>query len=358
MSKLCLIFLMNLFFFCLSQKQPQYVNLRDLNEIANQTILMGFDKYTIGKNNLSFNAYFLFKNWPDNNETMYDTFKENFLIDTNITTIANNTPFKQFFNCSFTDEVDLSEGTEKYGQVTCENKNYTERIPKKIQIFYNPDLFPFNGTITSISPFANASRTNLVDLKNQEIFIGEIDVLENVTLMAHKGSYFKIKTGDKNGIFNFKEDYKNIQLIAFSNGAKKIIKCKGGVGEDKNENEYYYIESDGINPAINGELQYAIVNATMRGDKNNKNNYFMLDFGPNEGNSTLSPETTYYKKSSGGLSTGGIIAVLIPCILVLLGVGALVYLLGMRKPPQPMPQVVNNNTIGVGITSTDNIMNK
>ena len=225
----------------------------------------------------------------------------------------------------------------------CSNSTYNLRYPKKINITSNFSDSNFAGYINSTSPFVDAMKTNLVDLKDLEIFVN-LTVLEKLTLVQHKGTYFKIKSDD--GAL----ESENIQLILFSNNYKRYIKCRGYKGYDENEDEKLFLETTGINPEVNGKLQYAIANYTKKGK------YYMLDFGENAGNSTISPEPTLYKKKKGGLSTGGIIAILIPTILVLLGIAGLVYFLGNRTPIQPLPKVVNNNTIGVA--SSENIMNK
>lgn len=340
---------MNLFFFSLSQKMPQYVNLNTLRKLengANQTILLGFDNYTLETKALKFNAYFLLKNWAEDDiiNNLPDSLKKPIEINTNIT-VDNNEPYTLPFNCNIADGEGAKDSEKNQAYKFICKTNYTDKVPKKIQIISNLTDKPYNGIITRVAPFANAYKNNLVDLKNSIILGEDLKFLENVTLIEHKGNYFKVKAQNNLG------DYKSLQLIMFNNGMRKNIKCKGYYDDD-GEN-YYYLESDGINPEINGDLQYSILNHT---DKNNDINYHMLDFGPNEGNSTLTPDRPFYKKSTGGLSTGGIVAVLIPCLIVLLGIGALVYFLGMRKPSQAMTSAINNNTIGVA--SSENIMNK
>ena len=63
--------------------------------------------------------------------------------------------------------------------------------------------------------------------------------------------------------------------------------------------------------------------------------------------------TSHYRKKSSGLSTGGIIAIIIPSVLVLLAAVALTFLLG-RKAPQSLAQNITNAT---GINSSDKIVN-
>ena len=334
MCKGWIAILMSLFLFCNSQNHQNLNHLRKL-ETENEIILFGFDNYTYSfePKSLKFYTYFLLKNIID------DRLPNSFNIDTHITDEKNN-KFTYVFNCTY------AEPTNFFLKYECSNSTYNLRYPKKINITSNFTDSNFASYINSTSPFVDAMKTNLVDLKGLEIF-DKLGIFKNSTLVEHKGTYFKIKTDNKTKDSTLSE---NIQLILFSNNYKRYIKCRGYKGYDENEDEKLFLETTGINPEVNGKLQYAIANYTK------KERYYMLDFGENAGNSTISPEPTLYKKKKGGLSTGGIIAVLIPTILVLLGIAGLVYFLGNRTPIQPLPKVVNNNTIGVA--SSENIMNK
>lgn len=342
MCKGWIAILMSLFLFCNSQNHNNLNHLRKLEE-KNEIILFGFDNYTysLPTKSMKFYTHFLLKNTND------ELLPNSFNIDTLITDEKNNQSI-YMFNCTNTSEKhDLSDHYIVY-KYECSNSTYNLRYPKKINITSNFTDSNFAGYINSTSPFVDAMKTNLVDLKGLEIF-DNLGIFKNSTLVEHKGTYFKIKTDNKAKDSTLSE---NIQLILFSNNYKRYIKCRGYKGYDENEDEKLFLETTGINPEVNGKLQYSIANYT----KKKKGKYYMLDFGENAGNSTISPEPTLYKKKKGGLSTGGIIAILIPTILVLLGIAGLVYFLGNRTPIQPLPKVVNNNTIGVA--SSENIMNK
>ena len=102
----------------------------------------------------------------------------------------------------------------------------------------------------------------------------------------------------------------------------------------------------------------AFLDGTLGKAKGGKNVYLSFD---NPNRTENSPDylnydahtNSHYRKKSSGLSTGGIIAIIIPSVLVLLAVAALTFLLG-RKAPQPLAQNITNAT---GINSTDNIVN-
>ena len=348
MCKGWIAILMSLFLFCNSQNHQNLNHLRKL-ETENEIILLGFDNYTFSfePKSMKFYTYFLLKNTSiDDRLTNFS-----FNIDTQITD-EKSKQSTYVFSCIYKkddNEDDFSDLPENYTgyKYECSNSTYNLRYPKKINITSNFTDSNFAGYINSTSPFVDAMKTNLVDLKDLEIF-DHLRILKNSALVQHKGTYFKIKTDNKAKDSTLSE---NIQLILFSNNYKRYIKCRGYKGYDENEDEKLFLETTGINPEVNGKLQYSIANYTKK-----KGKYYMLDFGENAGNSTISPEPTLYKKKKGGLSTGGIIAILIPTILVLLGIAGLVYFLGNRTPIQPLPKVVNNNTIGVA--SSENIMNK
>ena len=102
----------------------------------------------------------------------------------------------------------------------------------------------------------------------------------------------------------------------------------------------------------------AILDGTLGKAKGGKNVYLSFDNPNSTENSSdyLNYDkhaNSHYRKKSSGLSTGGIIAIIIPSVLVLLAVAALT-LLWERITPQPLAQNITNAT---GINSTDKIVN-
>ena len=71
----------------------------------------------------------------------------------------------------------------------------------------------------------------------------------------------------------------------------------------------------------------------------------ILDFADSKGNVSYSPINVFRgKKSSSGLSTGGIIAIVIPCIAVLLAIAGLTFIMGRRSKP-PMQTIEDGNNM-------------
>jgi hypothetical protein len=87
----------------------------------------------------------------------------------------------------------------------------------------------------------------------------------------------------------------------------------------------------------------------------NDNKSLILEFANGNGNPNFnSTEIVGRKSSRSGLSTGGIVAIVIPCIAVLLAVAGLAFILGNRTKP-PMENIENKT---IGINSSAAINNK
>ena len=101
----------------------------------------------------------------------------------------------------------------------------------------------------------------------------------------------------------------------------------------------------------------AFLDGTLGKAKGGKNVYLSFDT-PNS--TENSPDylnydaytNSHYRKKRSGLSTGGIIAIIITSVLALLAVAILTFLFG-RKAPQPLAQNITNAT---GINSSENIV--
>jgi hypothetical protein len=89
--------------------------------------------------------------------------------------------------------------------------------------------------------------------------------------------------------------------------------------------------------------------------KTNESEKLIIQFPPDVQSKIGESLGGYYNsRKKKGLSTGGIIAIIIPCLIVLFGALALVFLL--KRNPNPEPKSINNNTIG--IASSTNINEK
>ena len=185
--------------------------------------------------------------------------------------------------------------------------------------------------------------------------------MRNATYIIKNPNSFKIRQGfseeeyhdESSRIWNYIRDSSgyspyssnNIQLLTNYYGNPKRIPCVGAFIKNKiDDKTYYHLESKDLNYLTYTDLNYAIANITTQ------DRIFIIDFQEGE-NSTILPEKEAFKKKSGGLSTGGIIAIVIPAVLILLGVGALAFFLSRRAVPSPPIKNMGNNTMGVVASS-------
>ena len=178
--------------------------------------------------------------------------------------------------------------------------------------------------------------------------INDFVILENANFTSQSPNSFKIK--GKNRYLDKDYNSENIYLITTVNGSPKKIQCSGKYDRDTSDDDYYYfLQSKGSNNLAGANLSYALLNYT----KGMEGNMVILDFADNQknANGTILPPKVDYKKKSGGLSTGGIIAIVIPAVLVLLGIGALAFFLSRRAVPSPPIKNIGNNTMGVVASS-------
>lgn len=341
----------SLFFIYLSKGLPLN-HPRKLQETKiNETILLGFDNYTTfpaGYNNysISFYTYFLFKNW-NWNEVPYNELNS-FLINSEIN-CTNKKKIYQTFNCSSTDipifSYDNEDDIDKFDIISfeCQSNLIEEGIPKLINITTNfsKDIPIITNGKYEISSSFEFFKKNLLKLKDVNMFKEDhIQILRNSSLLSKSSSYLKIKGGEGQGFSRISSE--NIELLTNSYGNPKTIRCSGEYKKDSSDDKYrYYLESkDPIILQNNTDLNYAVVNFTKM-DK-----VLILDFKEGE-QSVFKQEKREDKKSSKGLSTGGIVAIIIPSIIVLLGVVGLVYFLSRSVVPPPVKNA-GNNTIGIG----------
>ena len=347
-----------IFLFCLlfassySQHSDEGSNLKSLRKLEsiNETILIGFDNYTYqlideNKNlNLSFNSYILLKNWNITKINNGEIQLNNFNITSNIDYLYENKSNNNAkFECSYDGNVDFTGNCEDEGlyclvRYKCQFISNGTNFPKKINLitdFLNDDNVKLNGT--KISYESSSSQSIKRDITKMNYEIGRFNILENATFVSKTLNSFKIKGR------SICSDSNNIEIITMVNGYPKKIPCKGHEEQyNKDDDYYFFLETNGKYNLPNTDLKYTIANYTKQ------NKTLILDF--KEGENTAFIEKKNIPSRSNGLSTGGIIAIIIPTCLVLFGVTALAFFLS-RKPTTPSPiKNIGNNTIGVAST--------
>ena len=336
-----------------SQNDLPINQLRNLDEKISESILLGFDNYTAdipnGYKNYSiiFYTHFLAKNW---NKTYLDNNYLNYFI---LPSKINNTDKTQNdvnFNCTYEGKYQIdydsiyTEPNRFYlVKYICKSGFIDEGIPRLINFTYNfsEGIHLSNSERDSVSSSFEVFKKDLLQFKNKTVFeIGKAYIWENVSVISKSPTSFTINS--RISIYSSN----NIQLLTNYNGNPRRSPCASYKKQNKTDDlTYYHLESKGSNYLTNTDLNYAIANITT------KDQIFIIDFKEGE-NFTILPEKEQYKKNSGGLSTGGICAIVIPALIVLLGVGALVFFLSRRAVPSP-PQMKNiaNNTMGVVASS-------
>ena len=351
--------------FSYAQHPKQNLNLnhpRKLEEKTNETILLGYENYNYSApyDLVYFDTLFYLKNWEEDNiKLISNNSIDNFNIEavvnyektneaTQFTCKNNNTWFrKNYYNIEYSETFPYfpnCTGDVCIAKYRCELNITGKGIPKKINIttnFTNRDINDI-AKISYVSSSAEALERELVSLKYYtDYFIA----LENANFTSQSPNSFKIK-GENIGT---RYDSENIFLITVVNGSPKKIPCSGKRDKDNSDDEnYYFLQSKGSNNLAGANLSYTLLNFTTKDHE-----MAILDFAENtkNANGTILPPKVDYRKKSGGLSTGGIIAIVIPAVLVLLGIGALAFFLSRRAVPPPPIKNITNNTMGVVASS-------
>ena len=262
------------------------------------------------------------------------------------TTFANS---NQLIQPKLTSET--SEKSKNNQNVTCSliesnNDNNVETITK-----YNCEQ-NVSGTISKVEveEVLNLTESPLAESMGKEIQNQQGKILEDKTIFLIKDCQ----------IIQEKDPIKIKGILEGNSSPKEGTFILYAVQEDgstveipstltKNGNEIEMI----LNPkkSLTSDLDGAI-------GKTSDGNVFYLSFNKDNKNSTLDYSNPYYnwnknKKSSGGLSAGGIVGIIIPCVIVLIAVAALAFFLG-RKPSIPSNQNLGNT---IGITSSSQVVN-
>ncbi len=358
-----------------SEKGLPLNNPRKLQSSDPETILLGYDDYNFNydsstrQSNFNFTIHFLLKNWDYNYSYINNNIEfKNITLKSIINYQGSDEGIGTEFNCSKNDddieEIETSkDDEEKYKNRISGDSHYYQYyhikficdynltgrgIPKKINITTNftNEIYLNTSKVSYVSSSAEALEKDLVSLKNEK----EISfiILENANFTSQSPNSFKIK-GKSKSIQSTNYDSENIYLITTVNGSPKKIQCSGKYDRDNSDDvKYYFLQSKGSNNLAGVNLSYALFNFTTRG-----NRMAILEFADNQknANGTILPPKVDYKKKSGGLSTGGIIAIVIPAVLVLLGIGALAFFLSRRAVPSPPIKNIGNNTMGVVASS-------
>jgi hypothetical protein len=302
------------------------------NEVENETseqsniipnkILLGFDQYTFSSNKLSFFAYI--RNLIDNN---HDEFTLPLRITRNLRLLEENITNSDA-SCKYEDNKN------SINKFSCTSDGIEGRI-SKVEIRDYPSI--------QISNLAKAMGKNL-----QTYAMGDKSLQEEIIPISECKIEGKVNslvniTGRNNSLL----DKGDLTLYVVDKETGNMVEVPSTLSQLKNDRVQMLLRPK---RSIDADLD-----GTLGKTKTKKTVYLSFP----SLNSTAddleydAPTNNIYRKKRSGLSTGGIIAIIIPCVLVLLAVGAVAFLLG-RKAPEPPIQNINNTA---GMNSSTNIVN-
>jgi len=322
---------------------PKKINkLRILNE-ENNPILIGFSDYNVNNdNNITFTTVIM----PEGN-----------------TINKLKIPVTIFYRNEneSSNEVECKEGEKiqespQLLRFKCNIPNKNTNISKVII----SETFTINNTEKNmtLSTLARATKNDITSETSNRLSTTEIIPLKNAGITKQSTNSFVIRGNEINSITSSnnleKYESQNIKLVSTKNGFKREIPCEGKNSKDKDDEFYYFLSCksyDTIDRDLNNSYCYF---------EKDKTKSLLVQFGEN--NSTELYDYDYrYKKKSSGLSTGGIIAIIIPSIIVLLGVLGLAMALRNKSPTPPLRDMVNNNnnnTVGVVGNSSEVVVHQ
>ena len=234
-------------------------------------------------------------------------------------------------------------------EVTCIYKNKTENLyafdcSKQVKrnvssIFYIENSLKLDGQSLSNYDELPLSKSDITDLPDYPVY--PLYILENCDLTSSTVNSFTIEgessepnLASKNSslYFNVNNETKKIPCEINDEGSKKykvICTTESRVYSDLSNNNYIAIEDKKKS-------------LKMTFDKDGNSETF---------NSTrvINPVKTYNKNSSGGLSGGTIVGIVLPIVAALAIIAALIFLIRSKSTPTPpnemMHRVPNNSTV-------------
>ena len=291
---------------------------QNVTKLVQDKLLLGFDHYNYASNILQFFAYIRYLLMEGENR---------FLLPLILTRNLRN----------------LHDNREN---ATCSLISNNSNIYK-----YNCSIVNMTGTITKVE----------VDIKNSGLNSSKLANITGKSLQDQKGD----KISDKGFVIIY-----NCQI---QKDGDNIINGKNDSSFVGSDSVLYLANNDNI-VEIPATLTYknkdevelkltpkssitANLNETLGKINDDKNIYLIF----NNTNSTdlefTAPSHHIYqsKKSSGGLSGGEIVGIILPCIAVLLAITAVAYLFRRKQTVVAPTQNLGNNTIG--INSSTNVVN-
>ena len=289
---------------------------QNVTKLVQDKLLLGFDHYTYASNILSFFTYvrYLLKN----NESSFDL---PLILTRNLRNLEDNRE-----------------------NATCSLISNNNNIYK-----YNCSIVNMTGTITKVE----------VDIKNSGFNSSKLANIIGKSLQDQKGD----KISDKGFVIIYNCQIRDNIIINGKNDSS-FVGSNSVLYVANNDNNIVEIPAT-LTYKNNDEVELKLtpkrsitsnLSETLGKINDDKNIYLIFDNTNSTDREYTAPSHHIYqsKKSSGGLSGGEIVGIILPCIAVLLAITAVAYLFGRKQTVVPPTQNIGNNTIG--INSSTNVV--
>jgi hypothetical protein len=290
-------------------------------------ILLGFDNF-----NKKNSTFFTFNTNLKRIDTNFNITKIKFPI---IIFYKNKLRFldgdKQNVDCDCDD--DIKENVE----CICKGRSDGSKNISKIELVEDFEIDGVKRNVT-LSSLAN-SQKDKIDKQKEDIFNPDDSIeIMKISKLKDLPSSFTLKGNSTNIPTSSK-----FTLIATKFNNQKEFLCN-----KSDDSDGYVLDCENPKMISNFDLNNTLA-------KTNGSEKLIIQFPPDVQSKITTTSSGYYNsKKKKGLSTGGIIAIIIPCLIVLLGALAVAFMLNRNQSPEP--KLINNNTIG--IASSTNINEK
>ena len=292
------------------------------NSTLTENLLLGFDNYKYNNSILSFFAHVKYYVPFVRKDTI------NFLLKVAKRNLRNLEDDEIDFIC----DLDSCPNACKY---YC-NGNMTGAL-SNVEVILNE---------TDITPTKYALITGK-NLQNQrENLIGNDFVIINDCNKTNETDQKISITGSSEGKIN----NSTVTLYVITNN-NKSIPVQGQIKSDDSKVEITLIPKRSVAADINNTI------GVIKDNKGSidKTIYLQFDKDANSSINFASESYPSIRGNSRGMSAGAIVGIILPCFAALLGVTAIAYFFGKKRPDLPPSQNIANNTIGVN--SSTNIVN-
>lgn len=292
------------------------------NSTLTENLLLGFDNYKYNNSVLSFLAHVKYYDPSDKKEII------NVLLKVTKRNLRNLKDDENNLIC----KLDSCPNACQYDCIG----NMTGALSNVEVILNDSDITP--------TKYALITGKNLQN--QRENLIGNDFVIINDCNKTNETDQNISITGSSEGKF----DNSTVTLYVITNN-NKSIPVQGQIKSNDSKVEITLTPKRSVVADINNSI------GVIKDNKGNINKTIFLQFDK-DANSSInftSPSFPSIRRNSRGMSAGAIVGIILPCFAVLLGVTAVAYFFGKKRPDLPPSQNIANNTIGVN--SSTNIVN-